>query len=101
MDLKTYLRQLHDDEARAAFARRCGTTLGHLRNCIYVEGKRIATAICAQIERETLGAVPCETLRDDLAWVRIADAEWPWHPAGRPLLDVAAVRLPAPIEQAA
>lgn len=63
--------------------------------------RKIPEQRCPAIEVATGGAVKCEDLRDDLAWVRIADAQWPWHPAGRPLLDVAAVRLPAPIEQAA
>lgn len=44
---------------------------------------------CADIERATAGAVVCEELRPDLPWHRVADAEWPWHQAGRPLIDVA------------
>lgn len=43
---------------------------------------------CPAIERATVGAVPCEALRPDVRWVRLADAAWPWHPAGRPLIDV-------------
>lgn len=44
---------------------------------------------CPDIERATDGRVPCEVLRPDVHWVRIADAAWP-HPAGRPLIDAAA-----------
>jgi DNA-binding transcriptional regulator YdaS (Cro superfamily) len=44
---------------------------------------------CAEIERATAGAVTCEELRPDLQWQRMADAAWPWHAQGRPLLDVA------------
>lgn len=57
---------------------------------------------CPAIERETgkLGkAVHCEQLRRDLAWLRVPDPDWPWHPDGRPVLDItrsdAAVRQPA------
>lgn len=44
---------------------------------------------CAAIERATEGAVTCEELRPDDAWTRIKDRAWPWHPKGRPVLDVA------------
>ncbi len=43
---------------------------------------------CPAIERATMGAVTCETLRPDAAWSRIPDPAWP-HPAGRPVIDVA------------
>lgn len=89
-----------DPARRKAVAASLGINEQYLYQCLTKRGRMRADK-CPEIERETLGAVPCEALRDDLAWVRIADAEWPWHPAGRPLLDVAAVRLPAPIEQAA
>ena len=44
---------------------------------------------CAEIERATAGAVTCEQLRPDLQWHRVADADWLWHPSGRPVLEVA------------
>lgn len=47
---------------------------------------------CADIERATVGAVTCEELRPDLQWHRIADAAWPWHANGRPLLEVVEVK---------
>lgn len=43
---------------------------------------------CPAIERATQGRVSCETLRGDVPWFRIADAAWPWHPDGRPAIDV-------------
>ncbi len=52
--------------------------------------KPIAPERCPQIEQATEGGVTCEEARSDLVWVRVADAEWPWHPSGRPLLDHAA-----------
>jgi hypothetical protein len=45
---------------------------------------------CADIERATAGQVTCESMRPDLSWQRMPDAAWPWHPEGRPLLDVTA-----------
>lgn len=44
---------------------------------------------CTVLERLSGGVVHCEQMRPDLAWVRVADEGWPWHPAGKPLLDVA------------
>lgn len=43
---------------------------------------------CPAIERATQGAMHVETLRPDVAWSRIPDADWP-HPDGRPVIDVA------------
>jgi len=51
MDLKTYLKSLPDDDAREAFALSCDTTLGHMRNCLYVERKQLAPASCVLVER--------------------------------------------------
>ena len=52
---------------------------------------------CPDIERTRGGKLPCEQLRPDVRWHRVADAAWPWHPAGRPLIDVA--RQPASAQQ--
>lgn len=43
---------------------------------------------CAAIEQATHGRVTCEELRPDIAWHRIKDKSWPWHPKGKPLVDV-------------
>jgi hypothetical protein len=50
---------------------------------------------CPAIERATEGRVPCERLRPNVRWYRVPDAAWPWHPEGRPLIDVAAPALAA------
>lgn len=42
------------------------------------------------IERGSDGRWTCEVVCSDARWVRVPDPAWPWHPAGRPLLDVAA-----------
>lgn len=49
---------------------------------------RVPVNRCPSIERGTAGLWTVEKLRPDACWVRINDAQWPWHPQGRPLLDV-------------
>jgi DNA-binding transcriptional regulator YdaS (Cro superfamily) len=51
--------------------------------------RRVPVERCPAIERATAGAVTCEELRPDACWHRVADPAWPWHPQGRPLIDVA------------
>jgi DNA-binding transcriptional regulator YdaS (Cro superfamily) len=64
MDLKAYLKTLSLPE-RAAFAERCGTSLGHLNNIAY--GLRTcAEQLAMAIEEYSGGAVAVETLRPDL-----------------------------------
>ena len=51
---------------------------------------------CPDIERATLGEYTCERLNPGAPWLRVPDALWPWHPEGRPVIDVTnAVALPA------
>jgi len=54
------------------------------------ERRPIPVERCAAIERATEGAVPCECMRTDVMWTRIADSAWPWHPNGRPVIEVTA-----------
>ena len=49
---------------------------------------------CPAIERATGGAVKCEDCRPELHWVRIPDPAWPWHPGGRPLIDMMPAAAP-------
>lgn len=69
--LKSYLASLPDDAARKAFAMSCGTSLGHLRNCIYAPDKQLAPAACVLVERNSGRLVRRWHLRDD--WREI----WP------------------------
>lgn len=66
MDLKTYVKSLPSEEARVAFATRCSTTLGHLKNVMYGY-KPCATDLAVRIERESEGAVTRPELRADWA----------------------------------
>lgn len=69
MDLKTYLSTMTLKE-RSAFAERCGTTGGHLRNISY--GYRLANeGLAINIDRESNGAVCVEELRPDVDWAVI------------------------------
>ena len=52
-ELKAFLKGLGSEEERVQFAERCGTSLGHLRNCISDRSKRIAAATCVAIEAES------------------------------------------------
>jgi hypothetical protein len=73
MDLKTYLKSLPDEAAREAFAGRCQTSIGHLRNVMYGI-KSCATDLAVHIERESGKAVTRQELRDDWAnhWPELA-----------------------------
>lgn len=69
--LKTYLKSLPDEAARLAFAAKCETTLGHLRNVMY--GIRpCAPELAVSIERESAKAVSRRDVCPD-NWRRI----WP------------------------
>jgi DNA-binding transcriptional regulator YdaS (Cro superfamily) len=76
MDLKTYLLPM-TTEQRDAFAKRCGTTRGHLQNVAFY-GKTCAPALATAIERESV-----EVRRQDM---RPADywLIWPDIPAPIP-----------------
>jgi hypothetical protein len=81
------LKSLPDEAAREAFAVRCGSSLGHLRNVMY--GLRTcAEELGVALERESGGALPCELVCPGIRWHRIKDAAWKWHPKGRPVIDV-------------
>ena len=54
--LKAFLTSLPDDAARREWAISCGTSLGHLRNCIYAP-KPLAPETCVLIERNSGGQV--------------------------------------------
>jgi len=70
MDLKTYIGKLPADE-RDAFALRCGTTPGHMRNVMYRQ-KSCAPDLAVSIERESDRAVTRRELRPTDWW-----AIWP------------------------
>ena len=80
--LKSFLSSLPDEAARRAFAADCGTSLGHLRNCIYGP-KPLATDTCVLVEQRSAGAVMRWHLRPN-DWYR----HWPElvHQTGAPIV---------------
>lgn len=83
----TYWRTLSPPQ-KAELAEHCGTTKGHFQNVSY-GFKSLSESFCVSIEAYSKGAQTCESLRPDVAWRRVPDASWPWHPEGRPLVDPA------------
>jgi len=52
------------------FAARCGTSVAYLRKAASI-GQKLGDGLCINIERESSGAVPCESLRPDIDWAYI------------------------------
>jgi len=74
MDLKTYLKQMPTEADREAFAKRCETSVGHLRN-VSRGDRPCATDLAVLIERESGGEVTRPELRADWAnhWPELVD----------------------------
>lgn len=78
--LSEYLNGLPVAE-QAAFAQRCGTTIGYLRKAISV-GQLLKDKVCVRIEQETRGGVTRKDLHPDdwhEIWPELASPE-PKHP---------------------
>lgn len=81
--LKAFLASLPDEITRKAWAASCGTSVGHLRNCIYA-AKPIAPETCVLIERNSASRVRRWHLRPSdwfRIWPELLDAE------GAPIVD--------------
>lgn len=74
-------------ETTAGLARKLGVSKGAAHQ--WKRPNAIPESHCVVIERDTNAKATCEQLRDDIAWVRVPDSQWP-HPQGRPCIDVAA-----------
>lgn len=70
--LQAYLNGLPSAE-QAAYAKRCGTTIGYLRKCIST-GQLIGERICINLERESERAVTCEGIRADVDWAYLRNS---------------------------
>lgn len=64
--LRAYLNSLSPGD-QAAFATRCGTSLGYLRKALS-KGQALGEKLCINVERESDRAVLCEQLRGDVDW---------------------------------
>ena len=74
MRLKNFYLSMTIEE-RDAFAARCGTTLGQIRNVAY--GRYCGEALAISIERESHGVVRCEDLRPDVDWAYLRGTDCP------------------------
>lgn len=72
--LKTYLASLPGARARASFASRCETSLQYLRH-IGAGRKMPRVETCVTLEKESAGAVSCESLRPDVDWGYLASRQ--------------------------
>lgn len=52
---------------QAAFAKRCGTTVGYLRKAAS-KRQKLGDGLCINIERESARQVVCEDLRPEVDW---------------------------------
>lgn len=67
--LKEFIKTIPIDD-REAFAERCGASLTHLRFVAW-GAKRASCELAINIERETNGIVPVESIRPDADWIVI------------------------------
>lgn len=79
---------------RRAIASALGLHEQYLYQCL-TRRRETPADHCPGIERASSGKLPCEQLRPDVRWHRVPDSDWPWHPQGRPLIDVARTQLAA------
>ena len=64
--LRAYLNDLTSTEQND-FVIRCGTTINYLRKAISI-GQLLGEGLCIRIDKESAGAVCCESLRPDVDW---------------------------------
>lgn len=72
MTLSEYLKTM-DKEGLAAFARRCGTSAGQLKQVAY-GNRRASAGLAVSLDRETGGAIRCEEMRPDIDWAYLRNA---------------------------
>lgn len=72
MNLLEYVKQLPAAD-QPDFARRCGTTIGHLMQ-VARGNRRAGEYLCINIDRETGGVIRCESLRPDVDWAYLRNS---------------------------
>ena len=73
MTLSEYLKTM-DKEGLEAFAKRCGTSVGQLKQVAY-GNRRASAGLAVCLDRETEGAILCEALRPDIDWAYLRQAK--------------------------
>lgn len=66
MTLSEYLKTM-DKEGLDGLARRCGTSVGQLKQVAY-GNRRASAGLAVNLDRETGGQILCESLRPDIDW---------------------------------
>lgn len=66
MTLSEYLKTM-DKDGLEALARRCGTSVGQLKQVAY-GNRRASAGLAVSLDRETGGGICCESLRPDIDW---------------------------------
>ncbi|MCA4074593.1 helix-turn-helix domain-containing protein [Pseudomonas kurunegalensis] len=66
MTLSEYLKTM-DKEGLDGLARRCGTSVGQLKQVAY-GNRRASAGLAVSLDRETEGKISCESLRPDIDW---------------------------------
>lgn len=66
MTLSEYLKKM-DKEGLDALAKRCGTSVGQLKQVAY-GNRRASAGLAVSLDRETGGEIRCESLRPDIDW---------------------------------
>jgi len=73
MTLSEFLKTM-DKEGLEAFAKRCGTSVGQLKQVAY-GNRRASAGLAVCLDRETEGAIRCEALRPDIDWAYLRQAK--------------------------
>ncbi|MCJ7854007.1 transcriptional regulator [Pseudomonas monteilii] len=73
MTLSEYLKTM-DKEGLEAFARRCGTSAGQLKQVAY-GNRRASAGLAVCLDRETEGVIRCEALRPDIDWAYLRQSK--------------------------
>lgn len=73
MSLRTYIKSL-DKAELDGLAKRCQTTVGQIKQVAY-GNRRAGAGLAVCLERETQGAVTCESLRDDIDWAYLRGSQ--------------------------
>lgn len=80
--LLNYLNDLPPPE-QAAYAVRCGTTVGYLRKAIS-KGQKLGESLVINLERESGAKVRCEEVRPDVDWAYLRTRPAANDPQGAP-----------------
>lgn len=73
MTLSEYLKTM-DKDGLESLARRCGTSVGQLKQVAY-GNRRASAGLAVSLDRETGGGIRCESLRPDIDWAYLRQGQ--------------------------